>query len=213
MQAQHVERLGVADVVGHQALGEALLLLASAGSTTAPRRCPTTSRRASRLAIFSAASRPLVDQLAAHDLDLPQRCRARPARAVDRRSSRTRRRRTGSSNASRLAVRVGEVLVRRDQLVLGAADDVREAPGGVRVARHGVVQEVRELRPQLAQQQPLADLVEHVRACRRGRARPDGPTGRGCRTSGSCGPTAGWRSRGRAACSRRSISSAAARTL
>ena len=46
---------------------------------------------------------------------------------------------------------------------LAATDHVREASGGVRIARHAVVQEVRELRPQLAQQQPLADRVEHVR--------------------------------------------------
>ena len=82
-------------------------------------------------AIFAAASARPVDHLAAHDVDLPQVAACLPlAQAIDA-SSRIRSAPFWMSNASRMRVRVGEVLLRRDQLVLGAADDVREARGGV----------------------------------------------------------------------------------
>lgn len=61
----------------------------------------------------------------------------------------------------------GAELLGRDELVLGPADHLGEAAErGQRVERQVVVDEVAQLRAQLAQQQDLADLVEDAAAVR-----------------------------------------------
>ena len=124
---------------------------------------PPTSRRASRFAIFAAASAPWLTisrrtTLTCHRL--PRASRSRRRSTVFSNSSAP----FWMSNACAPGVRVSQELVRRDELVLGAGDHVRKTRGGVLVARHVVVDEVRELGPKLAEQEPLADLVEHIRA-------------------------------------------------
>ena len=122
---------------------------------------PETSRRASRPAILSAASRPALTQLATHDVDLPQPAeRVALAQLADDLVEATV---VGHVECLALALREGGELDRRDELVLGPADHVGEAARGVRIACHRVIEEVHERGAQLAQQQSLADLVEDVR--------------------------------------------------
>ncbi len=59
---------------------------------------------------------------------------------------------------------VGRVLVGRDQLVLGARDQIGEAAErGHRVPGEVVVEELAHVRQQVAQQQSLTHLVEQLR--------------------------------------------------
>jgi hypothetical protein len=122
---------------------------------------PTTSRRTSRLGRLGASFEAPVGELSAHGPDLPDAALGLSGAEVVEHLVEGAR---AVLDLERLALGlgVGHVFLRGDQLVLGSADHVGEAACGVRVARHGVVEEVGEFRPQLAQQQALADLVEDV---------------------------------------------------
>ena len=79
--------------------------------------------------------------------------------------------RSASSNACALALDEGVEVVGRDELVLGPVDEPDElVEPVVRVAAAGVVEE-RQVRPDVAEQQDLADPVEHVGVRRQPRLR------------------------------------------
>ena len=169
-EPQDVERLGVAHVGRREALDEALLLLRE---LLVPDGFAGSADIAAGLAVGDLACRVRTanGQLATDHLNLPQVAQrlsfTQPGNGFVEGSG-------ALLYLERLAARVciGEVLIRRDELVLGPADDVRETSGGVGIARHGVVDEMAELRPQLAQQQALADLVEHFRTFGQSQLRP-----------------------------------------
>ena len=80
----------------------------------------------------------------------------------------------------------GVEVVGRDELVLGPIDEADElVEPVVRVALARVVDE-RQVRPDVAQEQHLADPVEHVRVRREIRLGGVAPTGSDGRSCGSC---------------------------
>jgi len=149
-------------------LARALLLLAQ---LVPPQRFARARHVAPRLAAGDLVRglAPTLDQLAAHYLDLPQPAQGIAlAQLLDDAIETTI---VGHIEGLALALRERGKLRRGHELVLGATDHLREAAGRVGVARHGVVEEVHECRPQLTQQQALADLIQDVRVLRQPKVR------------------------------------------
>ncbi len=167
--ALHIESLRVPDVRRHEPLSDALLFLAK---LVPPDGLASSGDIASRFTAgdlvrgFSAGR----DELATHAFHLPEATQG--VTFAQLRDDLIEATVVTHIERFAFALSEGSKFRRRDELVLRPADHVREASCGIRIARHWVVQEVHELRSQLAQQQALADLIEDVRVFRQPKVCP-----------------------------------------